>query len=144
MTRKEAAKIVGVNEKTYREYVQFAEANEVITAALTEEQKSNYPDFTNRQIQDRKNGASMKQFRALAALPPEIIQQTIAKMMENPNQGKAILLQAIGNAAESKVTVTLPAKVNAWYTKKADKAGKSKGKYIYDLLLLIYLSEKER
>lgn len=142
-TNKDIAIMLGVSEKTAREYLKLAEANKIVENTLDTEQRKMYAEIIGHAMNDRKKGVSFKQIIELSKLEPNVIRATILKMMSDPKNMKAIITEVLADRSDTKITVTLPGHINKWYAEHAAEHGVSKTKCIESILTLFYLAENE-
>ncbi|MBQ6325372.1 MAG: hypothetical protein IJI26_04820 [Clostridia bacterium] len=81
---------------------------------------------------NKKCGISQEQLKLLSELPKDELQSIIFKLNDAFLQGNSIktILQELLPDHKMKVTVTLPANINQWYTEQAKARGMSKSAFL--------------
>jgi tRNA nucleotidyltransferase/poly(A) polymerase len=142
-TQKQIADMIGINEKTLREYLALAYNFEALKANIGEELSSKFEKVFDNVSQNKKKKISNDAISKMVTLPIELQKELVLKVIENPENSKDIVSEYINSISEIKVTVTLPNDVNEHYKKKAEAVNKSKTEYIEMLLRLIAKSDDE-
>lgn len=89
---------------------------------------------------EKKNGISMTQIKALSELPADELREIIFSLSSIIKQGGNVKAELARRLPQSDitVTVTLPSYVNQWYADKAKAKGMSKGSWIKFVLCKVY------
>lgn len=127
---------MGLSPKTNsaRTYIRYTQAINTIEDCMDSEMVERFYEYRDNTDKDRKRGLSIEQVIKLSQEPEETIRQTVSAVLDNPDKAKAIVNDALGGRAETKITVTLPKEVADYYANKADSFGVSRGYYITYLL----------
>ena len=153
VTKKEHAKRIGRSPRSVRHEDYWTEYRDTIgekVEALNEKDEysteflSVFPEeFTSA---DKKQGLSLSELKLLSELPKDElipIYEKLTEVKQNGGNLKAALRELLPNH-KTKVTVSLPAYVDQWYTEQAKEKEMSKGAYLSWIMEKIYKINKDK